>query len=515
MTALRQLRGRLAREDGFTMVIAIGVMLVAGLLLVVAFTAANGDVRLSHQDTAHKQAYYAALAGVQAYEAKLQANPNYWETCEKPNGSVPQEANESYEIKLLAANKKESCSTSNPFETMIESKGALANTFRIESIGYVGGATRPEATRKLIATFQVSGFLNYIYFTQYEVGDPELTGTSAECGMYYRPEREAKGLSCFDIYFAEGDNVNGPMHTDDASLACGEVEFGRKSHVPPDVVEINHGVNSSKCGFGGGKPIFNTPTGTYVTGPEIIAPESDTSLGVYVEHEPQQNEFKGVTHLVLEGTKIKVTTIEAGKTVEKPIEWPKNGLIYVASKGCGYTYNFETADTSTAAKEEENCGNVFVSGTYSKSLTIGGENEVIINGNVAPTGVTLGSAPPGTTTLGLIATRYVRVYHPCESGTNRSGTMTEPYIYAAILSTNHSFVVDNYNCGSKLKNLNVWGAIAQKFRGPVGTGSGGGGTGYEKEYQYDDRLATGEPPYFLAPLKAGWKIARETAPSEG
>jgi hypothetical protein len=63
-----------------------------------------------------------------------------------------------------------------------------------------------------------------------------------------------------------------------------------------------------------------------------------------------------------------------------------------------------------------------------------------------------------------------------------------------------------------LGHLNIFGAIAQNFRGIVGTT---GGTGYLKNYNYDERLASDEPPYFLAPLKAGWKIARETAPTGG
>jgi len=93
------------------------------------------------------------------------------------------------------------------------------------------------------------------------------------------------------------------------------------------------------------------------------------------------------------------------------------------------------------------------------------------------------------------------------------GSMENPWIYAAILSTTHSFVVDNYNCGAKqLGNLNVYGAIAQNYRGIVGTV---GATGYIKDYKYDSRLAVDEPPYFLSPLNAGWKVARETAPSGG
>ena len=75
----------------------------------------------------------------------------------------------------------------------------------------------------------------------------------------------------------------------------------------------------------------------------------------------------------------------------------------------------------------------------------------------------------------------------------RGRLIEDPWIYAAILSTSHSFVVDNYNCGkqSQLDRLNIYGAIAQKFRGIVGTT---GGTGYRKNYNYDERLATDEPP---------------------
>ena len=43
------------------MIIAMFVMLVTSLLLVAAFTAANGDTQLSHIDLTQKQAYYAAL----------------------------------------------------------------------------------------------------------------------------------------------------------------------------------------------------------------------------------------------------------------------------------------------------------------------------------------------------------------------------------------------------------------------------------------------------------------------
>jgi hypothetical protein len=512
-------RPTLRSEGGFTMIIAIMVMFVSSLLMVAAFTAANGDVHLSHTDLTQKQAYFAALAGVQEYEYKLEANPNYWQSCPAPKGPVPGEASETFEVTTLAAStdpeSSKVCNAANPFATIIESKGTLANTFRIKSVGKAG-ATK----RTLVANFQVAGFLNYIYFTQYEVQDPTArNGTTLEqeeCENY-RARREALGVMsiCGTIVFGPEDNENGPLHTDDAAVVCGGAEFGRAGHEPPDVAEMNGGAVSGSCGSG--SAIYNTPTKGPVTGPELIPPESDGSLQAYVEHGPQQNEFTGRTYLVLEGTlkQIKVTTVANKVETTKTVEWPKNGLIYVQSgeSGCAYTeFKQEGTDTSTTLAKEENCGSVYVKGNYKESLTIAAENDLIINGSLTPSGVTPPAAPSGTATLGLIATRFVRIYHPCSGGTNGGGSLSNPWIYGAILSTSHSFLVDNFECGPSLGNLNIYGAIGQKFRGIVGQV---GTHGYNKEYIYDERLATDEPPYFLSPLKAGWKIARETAIEKG
>ncbi len=61
-----------------------------------------------------------------------------------------------------------------------------------------------------------------------------------------------------------------------------------------------------------------------------------------------------------------------------------------------------------------------------------------------------------------------------------------------------------------LGDLYINGAIAQVFRGPVGTGSGTGGvcTGYDKNYNYDPRLRFSNPPAFINPVDASWNISR-------
>jgi hypothetical protein len=79
------------------------------------------------------------------------------------------------------------------------------------------------------------------------------------------------------------------------------------------------------------------------------------------------------------------------------------------------------------------------------------------------------------------------------------------------MSLQHSFVVDQYNCGNPLGTLTVNGGIAQNFRGPVGTGSNGTvSTGYAKSYTYDDRLRYEEPPHFIDPVQGSWRIQRQT-----
>ena len=93
-----------------------------------------------------------------------------------------------------------------------------------------------------------------------------------------------------------------------------------------------------------------------------------------------------------------------------------------------------------------------------------------------------------------------------------AGSPTGMIVDAAILSTKHSWIVDNYLCGNTLGTLTVWGSIAEFWRGPVGSGTHGYAS---KDYTYDERLQTNQPPSFLSPTTTGaWKVERETSPPE-
>ena len=83
-------------------------------------------------------------------------------------------------------------------------------------------------------------------------------------------------------------------------------------------------------------------------------------------------------------------------------------------------------------------------------------------------------------------------------------------IDAAILAIKHSFIVDNYNCGSPLGTLNVEGRDRAEVPRPGRHRSSGSAPATLKNYVYDDRLRYLEPPSFIDPTSAAWVIGRET-----
>jgi hypothetical protein len=97
------------------------------------------------------------------------------------------------------------------------------------------------------------------------------------------------------------------------------------------------------------------------------------------------------------------------------VEYPPNGIIYVTG-GCTEAYTPygpkpRYYGNTAGAVSDTTCGNVYVHGEYTKSLTIAAENDVVINGNLT-TPVNGEGTPTTNALLGLIANNFVRIYHP-------------------------------------------------------------------------------------------------------
>jgi type II secretory pathway pseudopilin PulG len=561
-------------ERGFTMIMTvIGITLVA-LVAGVAVVAASGDSHQTAQSANRQQAYEAALAGIHEYAFHLHENQNYWAECtnaatkEKAGGTpialnekgstayrrpVPGAGGSTYALEIIPAEGHAKCDPTT-FATatasMLESLGSARGTFRIRATGYYGSSEV-----KVMATFKPKSFLDYVYFTQLETSDPVTYGNSEliaaagrQCsktiyeGRYTTPLENAKGEYlnekgqvtsnsssadyCDVISFVGGDNIKGPMHTNDAFVICEKPTLGRNAEDPIEVsyptspgwfstVNVPH--SGSTCS--GSNSNFK---GTYeVNSAKLQPPPTNSQLESVAE---SKFHYTGEVKICLEGSTMKVGPGRTctGSLYSGPL--PANGVIY-DSNGSGCTGEY-TPINLTYSPTASTCGNVNVEGTYAKPLTIGSANDVVIMNNVTKAN--------SEAMLGLIANNFIRVYHPvelvhptectkekvgkntvehCQENTsiteckgNATGSVSNLKIEAALLAINHSFIVDNYKCGAQLGTLNVKGAIAQKYRGAVGTT---GNTGYLKNYEYEDEFRTKEPPEFTAPVESDWVIGRE------
>lgn len=474
-----------------------------------------------------------------------------------------------YSIDLVPANGQVSCKANgNRAITMVdEATGAI----RIRVTGRAGPAVPNTATinpdpaapntfvartadsintwrqkrwrhRSIVVEFRRRGFLDFAYFTDREGLEPVLYSNATartQCATYWRDVGAVPGRrnytsttsgssACTEIQFADGDQLRGPFHTNDSVLlgsysSTAGAKFGND----------NRGDRIEVFDNGLGDRAFRTgPTGSYYTAPArrgvgttlavgdnagyLDLPESNEDLVTYAD--PNNGDvdqrgltFWGQTRILLRnnGTVDVTNTIDtAGATVNYPV--PTSGVIRVGSTRSDCDYNI--ASGAMYPFINTGCGLAEVSGTYNKPLTITSDADIVITGNV------IKDAASPTAVLGLIGSNFVRIRHYFKTGyacgnlSSQTGSDVTQ-VDAAILALTHSFMVDRHACGTKLGAspnyyLTVNGVLAQKYRGPVGTGGGTSGTGYIKNYSYDYRYRYLTPPHFLVPTLSSWKTSR-------
>ena len=512
-------RPNLSAEHGYSMMAVMLVMLATSMLAGAAFSAVGGDIPFARASQDRKQAYAAAEAGIEYYLYQLARDNDYWTKCTGVPEIAPGQpapinqadpvtrlwrsvagAEARFSIELLPANGALACDSAAAEQTMLDMD---SGTFRIRSTGESRGITR-----SIVATFRRSSFLDYLYFTDYETSDPATYTTAtaranaaARC-VQRRPARPTDG-TCREITFPDHDKINGPLHTNDDLLTCGAPDFGRN---PQDAIEISGTASDGWTGSGGsgcgGAPDF---LGTVRwPAPLLTVPTSNDKLREVAAD--GGNVYYGQTNVEFTGTSMTVThydRVTGALRTDTGTALPGNGVIYVLqhpSLGCSRLNGPLEQDYSDSA----GCAVLTVSGSYAKSMTLGSAADILIDGDLTRS---------GDPVLGLIAENFVRVKHD-ERGCPSASTCFRRQDYlvqAAILSLAHSFIVDNYSSGARLGTLRVEGAIAQRFRGPVGqfnTTTGETTRGYAKDYHYDNRLRYRSPPYFLDPVSAAWRIIR-------
>jgi hypothetical protein len=521
-------RPQISAEHGFTMAAVMLVLLATSILAGATFAAVGTDIPFARESQDRKQAYAAAEAGIEYYLYQLTRDNDYWSNCtDVPVGDDGQPApinaedpglarkwrtlsgtDAKFSIELLPANGSDRCVKTQAEETMLE-EGSGA--FRIRSTGVSRGIKR-----SIVTTLRRTSFLDYLYFTDYEASDPNSFASTTDqntarnyCVQYRQVRNQVQW--CRDnvnITFPRWDAIRGPLHTNDDLLTCGSPEFGRPGE--EDVIEVVGPAPGGYTPSGGsgcsGTPDFFGP----VRQPAEHLPVPTSNAGLRAAADANYI-FRGKTEITFNGTStMTVVTYPNGVATTTSMPVPPNGVVYVDKNGACSLQAPRQIDYGVSG--EWRCAILIVRGTYPKSMTLGSEDDILIDGDL----IASASKP----VLGLIANRFVRVKHDvedaCGANNTSSGTglpehrVRQNYrIEAAILALKDSFVVDNYQCGNALGTLTVYGAIAQKFRGPVGTFSGSDlNSGYAKDYQYNNALRYRSPPFFLDPLQAAWRVVR-------
>ncbi len=514
---------RVRSEEGFTMIAAIGLLaLVLAISSAILLTTAN-EVDATNHNIEGKRAYAAAQAALNIFLYQMNQNPNYWDTCSDDYQTTPVAipgagTSESYSYQPILANNSSSCSNADPITSLIDS---ATGTMRMEFTGYAGHSGRaadPLVTRTIVASLRKLSPFDYLWYTVYEAVDPGIGSSYSGCGVFLRTGTRP---SACNINWITGDTINGPMYTEDQYLVEGSPTFGRNSS--DTIASAAPGTTSGTiCAENTGYTIVEnncggaTINGTAEPGaPTISPPSSNTQL--LTDAQNHGKVYSGITTIVLNGTTATVTNCPSSCGSPTTVDLTKYPIIYVSNgSGCTpYSYSpFSVTYYSSGCY-----GDVYVSGSYTTPVTIAAANNIIVDGNITTTESS--GSPTGTSTLGLIANEYIRVMHGVMTQNDQivnvsSQTFSNLKIDAALMAVQHSFIVDNYNQGAQLGNLTVNGAIAQYYRGPVGTSGGfGSSTGYIKSYSYDDRLKALLPPYLFDIATSDWSTYRETLCTPG
>ncbi len=559
---------RTGDESGMALVMVIGVTAVLAAFVIAAVSVGVFSQRNARGSQDTSAAMSAAYAGVEEYQSRLANDTTYFQY-----GNPSASFSSASTVALPpadAANPAFGLGTSGTWAKVPGSAGAAefryevdnskymaAGTLRIRSTGRAGGETRT-----IVADLKQTAFIDYLYFTDYEIMDPDVSGASKSCVQYYYAGRSS---SCSTIQFGGNDTLNGKVHSNDAMRIC-DARF--KGTVTTAYKGPAGGVNYLKMSSNGSScsgATFDLGSPTAVAA--IQMPETNSELKREVRKDladvprpgclytgPTTITLKSTGEMVVRSPWTRATQIsgspankgftpaecgqpgtskgELGHADGATVDVPENNVVYVQNvPGATSDPNYpdkdgttcKSADGSTSGnglgfpiKDEVaprtdsygcKAGDVFVRGDMNGRMTIAAENYIYLTGDVK-------YVDRDDDVLGLIGNNAVWIWNPVDQVKSGKTTTWKTMlsdsgrtIDAAIMSVAHTIQVQNYDKGSKRGVLNISGSLIQKFRGTVGT-TGSGGTGYTKNYMYDERYLYLAPPKFLNPVETTYGVTR-------
>jgi Tfp pilus assembly protein PilX len=576
MKSLRRILDRRLRraDDGFAMIMVMGIGLVILILVTTAVSVSVSDLQKSRGDQNWAAAESAAFAGIADYESKLSNNNTYYlygnpVSNFSPTGTVTMPATTNLAFGLgigtgdthAWATVPGGDSTATYRYEVDNSKYSSTGIIRLRSTGRVG-----TSLRTVIANVKQHGFVDFMYFTNYELQDPAQTNTS--CVPTYDWQTNHSSL-CSEIQFAPSDVINGPVHSNDTIRICGSTftqaitssdpvapyyapvtgctaaTFQKAAPATAATISMPPTNSQMRQEYRSDLPSTVPNPGCLYTGPTSVIFNSDgtmtvrspftkatqiaanSSTGLLTDGStpamcgPVGNVANGLgsvggaTISVLNANLMFVQDVPStvgdpsNPNAWGPTAYPTGFTCNSSATLSGWkfgslAYPMANETTPTASPVHYGCrkGDVYANGVMHGTMTITADNYIYITGDITYQNSI-------TDMLGLVGTNAVWVWNPFNA--NAPLLSSDRTIDAAILSLRHTFQVENYTLGTNPRGtLTVFGALAQQFRGTVGQSTNGTSItqGYSKAYNYDTRLQFQAPPKFLSPVAATYGISQ-------
>ncbi len=270
---IRLLRAIRSRDDerGVALVAVVGIGMVVMILVATMVAIATSGAKVTSTDRSWNRAIAAAYAGVADYQSRLNADNTYGNygqssapfsaasssTFSKGTGGNAAFNYQSGQQWVSVPTGDGSAGDSSFRYAVDNSKLSSQGVIRVQSTGRSG-----TTTRTIVANVRPDGFSNYLYFTNFESGDPTVTNEKGvgtlPCTSVYRPV--ATSATCDQIQFGGGDVLEGPVRSNDQLKVCG-AQF-------KSTVQSVYGVSSSGCTLG--RYASNPTTSSTLTPPATI-----------------------------------------------------------------------------------------------------------------------------------------------------------------------------------------------------------------------------------------------------
>jgi len=214
-------------DRGVALAVVLGIGMVVMILAATMVGLATSGATKSVDDRDTANAMAAAYAGLADYQSRVNADNTY--------ATKYGDASQAFSTGDVFPSNTGGNAAFTSWVAVPDSAGASGTTFyryavdnsiygqqgivRVQVTGKAGARTRT-----LVANVKPDGFSNYLYWTDYESGDPAITGESCT-NVYQNADYSARpsngAAACGRIQFQDGDVLNGPIRSNDMLLICG------------------------------------------------------------------------------------------------------------------------------------------------------------------------------------------------------------------------------------------------------------------------------------------------------